>query len=1377
MYLVKLGILGIRSFSHTEVETLKFTRPLTLIVGHNGAGKTTIVECLRMATTGENPPNANKGHNFLHDPRLLGLVDVKGQIRLIFMTKMHGSHHIGLQGRQSQSSVQSVDDISGTGTSQKADDIQVATVRNFSLTCLDKNGTTKSTFKAIDSVVQLKMPDGRLKSITNKCVDINSAILSYLRVPKSVLDSVIFCHQDDSGWPLADSATLKKRFDELFGSNRYNRTLEILNDQRKNLTKLSKEHKHEYELISKDVDQYNHLLANLDVYEKELNALKETKKQYENNIQNLENKKKEIKIKLNKLQDKIVELKHIQHNLIKYKKELSDLQLTLGESLIEDELAVMEQGLEKYRKENMIDEKKLELAQENIMSINERIRDLLNHKSKVADRFKEQARLEQTIISCRAENMKLRDELMKEIANGEVHDLENKENGDVLKKKVMMYLTKREQDYWPNKKLGLINEVSGIDLKISEMRTILTVKEKEMNDLQQKLWSIESHKHLQETRSNYQDKIIQLNQSVPMHQIVQYLPSDLPDRTSTDRSTKELTSTDRSTKEPITNDVHILESTTKGDAFLLEGSLNDLGKIDMIVSLLRAQLDKANTNFVALEKNEHLIREYQERSDRLDGLIRQLDVAENERQAHETMLREMEDFDNNSTITILQRSKTLLAEYEKCKTELESSLQGHFSKVGELNGRVSSLKDRLDLNLLSIGDELDYNAIDYDKCIHECETSLEVYKRDFIMAQNAETLYSNFHQYSMKKKKCAFCFRPFNDDELKIYNNNIKSKLTDIPTKLENSKKLLSKCEHEYDVLKHDFELYKKMEVHKTERQNTEKELKEVLMLLKNAKDLLNQDQVGVNKLKHKILTISNAIMKVDKTIQIIDNLRIQVNHAENLLQETQEKAEGSLIKAGQKRPRNNLDIQSSIHDPIELKNRIKQLNLLIDKLSSIQHQFVELKTKIEIIDKQQELGDDTGLDNNPFEIGYELNKLDNNEENVRKNIEKLNNYINDIKEKIQDGQFQKNNAQILLENIEKKMRVESGAIGEKLDRIQVNDMAINKAEIEVRKFDDTSELSQLDRALEKTQAELEDQNENIVIFKKKIGLRVGFIEKLVSSIKCVELGLMISECEEEMGPHQSRSEELISLERDMCLVDGQLKTEQMQFNQCQGRITGKSEVIENLRKELEHKRFQDCRKKQQQAYVQYFVHETASNDVKTYSVSLASAIMKYHSDKIHQVNQILKDLWRQVYSGTDIDYIIITADATEAKNFNYRVSMARNNVQLEMRGRCSAGQKVLASIIIRLALAETFAAHCGILALDEPTTNLDRRNVESLARALCHLIESRRNRDSFQLILITHDEDFVECLRQMGAVDSFFQVRKDAATGTSHIFQVNCSR
>jgi DNA repair protein RAD50 len=75
------------------------------------------------------------------------------------------------------------------------------------------------------------------------------------------------------------------------------------------------------------------------------------------------------------------------------------------------------------------------------------------------------------------------------------------------------------------------------------------------------------------------------------------------------------------------------------------------------------------------------------------------------------------------------------------------------------------------------------------------------------------------------------------------------------------------------------------------------------------------------------------------------------------------------------------------------------------------------------------------------------------------------------------------------------------------------------------------------------------------------------------------------------------------------------------------------------------------------------------------------------------------------------------------------------------MRGRCSAGQKVLAAIVIRLALAETFCLNCGMLALDEPTTNLDEPNKAGLAHALARIIKSRSAQHNFQLICITHDE------------------------------------
>jgi DNA repair protein RAD50 len=91
---------------------------------------------------------------------------------------------------------------------------------------------------------------------------------------------------------------------------------------------------------------------------------------------------------------------------------------------------------------------------------------------------------------------------------------------------------------------------------------------------------------------------------------------------------------------------------------------------------------------------------------------------------------------------------------------------------------------------------------------------------------------------------------------------------------------------------------------------------------------------------------------------------------------------------------------------------------------------------------------------------------------------------------------------------------------------------------------------------------------------------------------------------------------------------------------------------------------------------------------------------------------------------------------------------MQKNGQLIEMKGRCSMGQKVLASIIIRMALAEAFSASTHILALDEPTTNLDRTHIENLSQSLNEIIEMDQNK-KLQFIIISHDMEFLSLLKK----------------------------
>mmetsp|Transcript_3087 Transcript_3087/g.9405 ORF Transcript_3087/g.9405 Transcript_3087/m.9405 type:complete len:830 (+) Transcript_3087:1230-3719(+) len=186
---------------------------------------------------------------------------------------------------------------------------------------------------------------------------------------------------------------------------------------------------------------------------------------------------------------------------------------------------------------------------------------------------------------------------------------------------------------------------------------------------------------------------------------------------------------------------------------------------------------------------------------------------------------------------------------------------------------------------------------------------------------------------------------------------------------------------------------------------------------------------------------------------------------------------------------------------------------------------------------------------------------------------------------------------------------------------------------------------------------------------------------------------------------------------------------------------------------ELQTARYRGVDDRHRTAMIERETTDMACKDVEHYWTALDRALGNFHALKIAEINRIVKELWQITYMGEDIDAIEIVSgeDAGSkraARSYNYHVQMRKAGAALDMKGRCSAGQRVLASIVIRLALAQTFCIKCGILALDEPTTNLDEANRRSLAHGLSRIIADRAKQANFQLVVITHDEEFIGTLR-----------------------------
>ncbi|XP_076805938.1 DNA repair protein RAD50.L-like [Clavelina lepadiformis] len=221
---------------------------------------------------------------------------------------------------------------------------------------------------------------------------------------------------------------------------------------------------------------------------------------------------------------------------------------------------------------------------------------------------------------------------------------------------------------------------------------------------------------------------------------------------------------------------------------------------------------------------------------------------------------------------------------------------------------------------------------------------------------------------------------------------------------------------------------------------------------------------------------------------------------------------------------------------------------------------------------------------------------------------------------------------------------------------------------------------------------------------------------------------------------------------------------------------------ITKLKMDLQNEKYRDVEKKYVESIIKSKTYSKASDELVDYHNALDNAIVKYHEIKMEKINQTAKELWQETYSGKDIDCIKITSERkrenkSTVHSYDYGVKMVSDDDERDVKECCSAGQKVLASLVIRLAIAQHCCKNFNVLALDEPTTNLDRNNIENLAISLNKLVSMRSGQINFQLLVITHNETFVELLGNCGSVERYFRVRKKKSYSCiktepiSHIF------
>lgn len=339
----KMLIKGIRSFDPENKNVIAFFKPLTLIVGSNGAGKTTIIECLKVACTGELPPNVRSGHSFIHDPKVAGETETKGQIKLRFKT---------------------------------AAGKDVVCIRSFQLT----QKATKMEYKAIESVLQTINPHtGEKVCLSYRCADMDREIPALMGVSKAILENVIFVHQDEANWPLQDPSTLKKKFDDIFSATRYTKALEVIKKLHKDQAQEIKSYKLKLEHLQTLKDAAYKLKENIGQDQEKTETLKIQIQELEQEIRNIELKirQKEATLKdIRRLQEQIglktaerrtlFKEQQKQYAALAEENEDTDEELIEWKAKFEEKLQIVKTKLAKLEREKNDTESKSSVLEKTI---------------------------------------------------------------------------------------------------------------------------------------------------------------------------------------------------------------------------------------------------------------------------------------------------------------------------------------------------------------------------------------------------------------------------------------------------------------------------------------------------------------------------------------------------------------------------------------------------------------------------------------------------------------------------------------------------------------------------------------------------------------------------------------------------------------------------------------------------------------------------------------------------------------------------------------------------------------------------------------------------------------------------------------------------
>ncbi|OCT87781.1 DNA repair protein RAD50 [Xenopus laevis] len=1286
----KMSIQGVRSFGINDKnkQVIQFFTPLTILVGPNGAGKTTIIECLKYMTTGDFP-SGSKGNTFVYHPKLAHETDVRAQICL------------------------QLKDVNGE---------PVAVQR--SIICRQKGKSTEC--KTVDCVIT-RIKHGGPVSLRPKCEEMNKEMISALGVSSAVLNNVIFCHQEDSNWPLSEGKRLKGKFDEIFSITRYSKALETLRDVRMKEDQNVSNYQEEIKYLKENKEKAREIQDNLQSKEKQLTVSKENVKSIESQLEPLKDR-----------------LADIQRNLFKV------IRLENEIKALESRKRTMEQDnqdlMEKMEKVFQGTDEELNEMYQNQCFVREKERKLNDHQREMDRACKESQRLnrekgellvQQGHLQLEADNhqryIKTRDSLIKSLAvQLELDGFELTPFNQRQTSNFQMLVKERQEEVEAH-----ANQI------LREFSEREAMQQRQIDEIRDKKTGLE---RTIELKSSTESK---------KHTDLKKVKYDLQQLEGTSDRLHEL-------DEELQKTAHALEN--------VEKSCN--------LEALKGEVVQLQTQKSELDRNVRELDQEMEQLNKHTMTRTQMDMLKNDKADKDEQIRKMKSRHNDELIS--------LYEYFPNKKQLEDWLYSKREDINQTRDKLARLTKELvaaEQNSNHLSNELcqkekqsaSFEEKVFDVCgsqdfnsdLSQLLEDIEKTSKQRAMLAGATAVYTQFITTLTEENQpcCPVCQRTFpSEAEVQDVINDMQSKLCLVPDKLKAAEDELKRKEKRKDEMmelkpmrqmlsdlkeKEIPEIRNKLEAINREIKRLQNDVEEqesliVTFVSEEARaeaclqdiSLMEQYQMELRDVDQKIAHYATKLLGVDlnRTVQQVNQEKLEKHHSldnvsrriellQNHLQNQQEQVQ-QLKSRVNELTAEKLHISSNLQQRQQLEEQnvelTTELHCLSIEIKESREQVFPLESTLQKLQQEKQ----ALLQRKESSYREAQEKVND----IKEKVKKINLHTKDIEKYIQDGK----------EEFKEQKESELQELTVRLNECEELKEKINREMVTIRQDIDTQKIQE--RCLQ----------DNLTLRKR------------IEELKQVEEER--DQLLKEMGQMK-----VTQMEKEYQELENKRETLKTNHSLTLGRQKGFEDEILRFKNELNEPKYKDAEEEYREKMIVMRTTELAIKDLDIYFKTMDQAIMKFHSIKMEEINKIIRDLWCSTYRGQDIEYIEIQSEPDEGisaadnrRTYNYRVVMIKGDTELDMRGHCSAGQKVLASLIIRLALAEIFCSNCGVLALDEPTTNLDHENIDSLAHALVEIIKSRSRQRNFQLIVITHNEDFVELLGRSEYVEHFYRIKKN---------------